>query len=97
MGIVVDEYGGVEGLVTLEDVLEDIVGEIEDEFTDANDDDPARADDGSWLVNATLPIEDVPRSSGFRWTTGTSTPSAVTCIHNWAECRRWATWFSPVL
>lgn len=65
MAIVVDEYGGVEGLVTLEDVLEEIVGEIEDEFAGDDPDAPALGDDGSWIVNASTPVEDVNRMAGF--------------------------------
>jgi magnesium and cobalt transporter len=58
MAIVIDEYGGVAGLVTIEDVLEEIVGEIEDE-TDAETDAFIRKLDASdFLVKALTPIDD---------------------------------------
>lgn len=59
MAIVVDEYGGVAGLVTIEDVLEQIVGDIEDEFDFDEVDDSIRLDQaGRYRVKATTEIED---------------------------------------
>ena len=57
MAIVVDEYGGVVGLVTIEDVLEQIVGEIEDE-TDIDEESKMvlRRDESDWVIKAELPI-----------------------------------------
>lgn len=57
LAVVVDEYGGTAGLVTLEDLLEEIVGEIQDEF---DEEEPllVRQDDGSWLAGAMLDVDE---------------------------------------
>jgi len=58
MAIVIDEYGGIAGLITIEDVLEEIVGEIEDE-TDVDEGQLIRPiNDNSFLIEALTPIED---------------------------------------
>jgi putative hemolysin len=57
LAIVIDEYGSMEGIVTLEDVLEEIVGEIEDEF-DLPDETVERLDDGKIRIGGTFPIDD---------------------------------------
>ncbi|HET7129869.1 MAG TPA: hemolysin family protein [Gaiellaceae bacterium] len=57
MAIVIDEYGSMEGIVTLEDLLEEIVGEIEDEF-DLPDETVERVDDDTIRIDGTFPIDD---------------------------------------
>ena len=59
MAILVDEYGGVAGLITIEDILEEIVGEIADEY-DTDERDPVEhLEDGSVRVSARLPVQDL--------------------------------------
>ncbi len=64
MALVVDEYGGIDGLVTIEDLVEEIVGEIEDEYD--VDDSPKLylMEDGSYKADARISIEDLEKEFG---------------------------------
>ena len=59
MAMVIDEYGGVAGLITTEDIIEEILGEIEDEDEIAADQEIIKAEDGSYLVDGTAEIRKV--------------------------------------
>lgn len=58
MAVVIDEYGGVTGLVTIEDVLEEIVGDIEDEYDTEDDQVIKKHNENSYYVKALTPIEE---------------------------------------
>ena len=64
MAIVVDEYGGSDGLVTIEDVVEQIVGDIEDEHDEDQPPALSRLDDRSYQADARLPIEELEEVLG---------------------------------
>lgn len=70
LALVVDEYGGTDGLVSIEDVVEEIVGEISDEHDE--DETPAivRQPDGSFIADARAKLEDVVRTVGHDFEIG---------------------------
>lgn len=63
--LVVDEYGSLQGLITLEDILEEIVGEITDEFDPDADHPVTRSEDGQFLVDGAMTIRDLNRSTDW--------------------------------
>ena len=64
MALVVDEYGGTSGLVTLEDLLEELVGNIYDEFDPQEEQDIIRLDDGRWRVSGSANLEELFEAMG---------------------------------
>jgi CBS domain containing-hemolysin-like protein len=65
MSIVVDEYGGTAGLVTIEDLLEEIVGEIQDEY-DTEEPAVKQVDEHTWLVKARVSVDDLNNETGLQ-------------------------------
>jgi Mg2+/Co2+ transporter CorB len=80
LAIVVDEYGEVQGLVTLEDILEEIVGDIKDEF-DAVATGVRKTRDGAFVVDGTVPIRDLNRSFDWKLPDEEATTIAGLVIH----------------
>lgn len=60
--LVVDEYGALQGLITLEDILEEIVGEIADEFDDHEEEQIEATSDGAYIVDGAMTIRDLNRA-----------------------------------
>jgi Mg2+/Co2+ transporter CorB len=80
LALVVDEYGEVQGLVTLEDILEEIVGDIKDEF-DAVTSGVRKTRDGAYVVDGTVPIRDLNRSLNWQLPDEEATTIAGLVIH----------------
>jgi magnesium and cobalt transporter len=65
MALVIDEYGGVDGLVTLEDLIEQVIGEIEDEHDEAEGGFWKLEQPGQWVVLARAPVKDFEAEIGM--------------------------------
>ncbi len=83
MAVVVDEFGGTAGLVTMEDILEELVGEIQDEYDDEMLG-VEKVDERTWHVNASLTIADVNDViEGFKLPEGEDYTTIAGLVNKW--------------
>lgn len=75
ISIVVDEYGDVLGIVTMEDILEEIVGEFTTDFSSASSQDITPQDDGSYLIDGSTPIRTINKN--LNWNLPTNGPKTL--------------------
>ena len=66
IAVVIDEHGGTAGIVTMSDIMEQIVGRIDDEYQHGGADEVVSMEDGSYLVDGSLPIDEVGDLIGFK-------------------------------
>jgi CBS domain containing-hemolysin-like protein len=78
LALVIDEYGGTDGLVSIEDLVELIVGDIEDEHDEAGEHPVARQPDGSYLADARASLEEVVNMVGAEFDVGEATEEVDT-------------------
>jgi Mg2+/Co2+ transporter CorB len=78
ISIVVDEYGDVLGIVTMEDILEEIVGEFTTDFSSTSSQDIIPQEDGSFLIDGSTPIRTINKN--LNWNLPTSGPKTLSGI-----------------
>lgn len=75
IGIVVDEYGEVQGIATMEDILEEIVGEFTTDYSASSSTDITRIDDGSFLIDGSITVRSLNKS--LKWSLPTNGPKTL--------------------